>query len=109
MARYSGKIGYNLGTIENPEGSGIWKETIVERPYFGDIEWSNRRYDHQKVNNDVSVNNSISVVADAFANDNFFNIVYVTWQGRRWKMQSVEVKHPRLIIYIGGLYDGETA
>ena len=61
-----------------------------------------------KVIDDVSVNNSISVVADSYANQHFMNIRYVLWQGVRWTVQSVEVKHPRLILYIGTVYNGPT-
>ena len=108
MGRFSGKIGYGE-TGEFPEGSGIYEYRIGEKPYFGDIEWSNRRYDHSgKVIDDISVNNSISVVADSYANQHFMNIRYVLWQGVRWTVQSVEVKHPRLILYIGTVYNGPT-
>lgn len=108
MGRFSGKIGYGE-TGEFPEGSGIYEDRIVEKPYFGDIEWSNRRYDRSgKVIDDISVNNSISVVADSYANQHFMNIRYVLWQGVRWTVQSVEVKHPRLILYIGTVYNGPT-
>lgn len=108
MARFAGMVGYGE-TAEVPEGSGVWKDRIIEKPYFGDVEWSNRRYEQSdKVNNDVVVNNSFSVVADAYANDHFMNIRYVLWRGTRWTVSSVEIKHPRLLIYIGEVYNGET-
>ena len=101
-------VGYGE-TVENPPDSGNYEEVIVEREYFGNVdEFSRRLSETDKVISDLSVGNVISVVADAFANDNFFNIVYVVWQGRRWTVKSIEVKHPRLIIYLGGLYNGQT-
>lgn len=109
MTRFSGKIGYNLGTVESPPGSGIHVEQLIEKPYFGDVERSARRYQNEKkINNDVVISNSISVVADAFANENFYGIVYVVWQGRRWTVESVEIKPPRLVLQLGSVYNGAT-
>lgn len=111
MARFSGKIGYGSGeTVENPPGSGIWVDDITEKTAFGDVEWSNRRYEHSdKVEGDISLNNSFSVVADAYANSNFMFIKYVEWNGVKWTVKSVEVKHPRLLIYVGEVYNGRTS
>lgn len=108
MTRFAGSIGYGE-TGEYPEGSGIYVDRIVEKPYYGNIEWSNRRFNqNDKVNTNVTVNNSISVVADSYANQHFMNIRYVLWRGVRWTVTSVEVKAPRLLIYIGEVYNGET-
>lgn len=108
MARFSGKIGYGE-TAENPEGSGIWEDTIIERQGYGDVEWANRRSDQSdKVLPNLSLNNSISVVADAYATRNYFNIRYVVLNGVRWAVTTVEVKYPRLILYIGSVYNGPT-
>lgn len=109
MARFAGKIGYGE-TAEDPPGSGVWRDVITEKPYFGYVEWSNRRFERaDKVNQDLHLNNSISVVADAYANNHFMNIRYVMWNGTPWTVSSVEVKHPRLVLYIGEVYNGPTA
>lgn len=109
MTRCSCKIGYGE-TVEDPPGSGVWVNRIIERRYFGNVEWSNRRFvSDQNVNDNVALNNYISVVADSFANDNFMNIAYVLWRGFYWDVTNVEVKHPRLMLYIGARYNGSTA
>ena len=108
MTRFSGSIGYGE-TVEDPPGSGSYTERIVEKRYFGNVEWSNRRFTNdQKVNDDVALNNYISVVADSYCNQNFMNIQYVKWRGTYWDVSNVEVKHPRLMLYLGGVYNGPT-
>lgn len=107
MARFAGKIGYGETVETRP---GVYEDVITERPYIGDLEWSNRRYLREdQVNNNIVVNNSISVVADSFANEHFMNIRYVVWNGTKWTVSSTEVKHPRLILYIGEVYNESTS
>lgn len=106
MARFYGMVGYAQKAVETPEGSGIYKNSIVERPYFGDVLRNTRTLeDGSSVNDDISVGNSISVIADQYANQHFHAIKYVDWAGSRWKVSSVEVKSPRLILSLGALYN----
>jgi hypothetical protein len=65
--------------------------------------------DGTKVNDDLSVNNSISIVADEYANEHFFAIRYVAWAGTLWTVTNVEVQSPRLLLTLGGVYNGPTA
>lgn len=107
MARFAGAIGYATGETET--APGVWTEGVVERSYFGDVLRPARQLENeQKVNNDLSVRNSISVVADAYANEHFFAIRYVVWQGVRWSVPDVTVEPPRLILRLGGVYNGPT-
>ena len=103
MAKFYGKIGF----AENVEiEKGVWEEQITERSYFGDVTRNIRRLrDASKVNNDVDISNEISIVADPYANENFHAIRYVVFMGSKWKIGSVEVQYPRLILSIGGLYN----
>jgi hypothetical protein len=64
--------------------------------------------DGEKINNDLSVNNVISVVADAYANENFFAIRYIRWAGTLWDVVDVSVESPRLLLRLGGVYNGPT-
>lgn len=80
---------------------------IVERAYVGDILRNSRRLQSgESVNDDLSVNNMISIVADPYANENFFAIRYVQWMGTLWKVTEVEVQSPRLLLRLGGKYNG---
>lgn len=109
MAKFYGEVGYGQ-TVESPSGSGVWVDEITEIPYFGDVVRNTRQLSNgQKVNDDLSVNNSISIVADAYANENFFAIRYIRWSGVLWTVDSVEVQSPRLLLQLGGVYNGPTA
>lgn len=88
---------------------GKWKEVITEKQYRGDVVRVSRRLQSaDKVNDDIHVNNEIRILADAFAYQNFQNIRYVVWMGTKWKVESVTVDRPRLVLQIGGEYNGRT-
>src|SRR5690348_8995363 len=105
MARFHGEIGY-ADSVEDPPDSGVWVDKITEAGYYGEILRNIRHLDHtQKVNDDVSVAHSISVVADQFAIEHFMKIKYVRWAGVRWDVTSVTVESPRLILDLGSVYN----
>lgn len=111
MARFYGKIGF----AETREGTGdrigIDEDVIVEKPYYGDVLRISRKYEStgDSVLDELRVDNRISIVADAYARDNFFRMKYVQWMGALWCITNVEVERPRLILTIGGVYNGPTA
>lgn len=106
MARFSGKVGYATSQ-ETPSGSGVWESLITERQYYGDVIRDSRRQDSgEKVNEDVALGNSISVVADMYARNFFDKIKYVIWKNIPWTVTSVEFKEARLILSIGEVYNG---
>ena len=109
MAKFYGAVGYGE-TVESPVGSGVWKDVITERNYYGDILHNIRRFqESEKLNDDLTLSNSISVVADAYALNHFFAIRYVEWAGALWTVNTVEVESPRLILRLGGVYNGPRA
>lgn len=106
MPKFFGKVGFAIGQETSP---GVWTDQIKERSYRGDITKMARRLDGSEyLNDNITVNNSISIVADGFANENFFAIRYVQWAGTRWKVSNVEVQRPRLILTLGEVYNGPT-
>ena len=106
MAKFYGQIGF-VKTIESPEDSGIWVDKHIERNYYGDINRIVRRWDSaQQLNDDITVNNEISIVSDPFANENIPWIKYVVWNGAKWKVSSIEVQYPRLVLSVEGVYNG---
>ena len=105
MAKFYGAIGYSVTEETTP---GVWKENIIERMYYGDLVRNTRRLQSaDKLNDNIDVANEISIVADPFANDNFHSMKYVEFMGAKWKITSVEVQYPRLILTVGGVYNGE--
>lgn len=106
MAKWFGKIGY-AETVETDPG--IYVEKITEREYYGDVTRNTRNLQTSgSVNDNVNISNNISIVADPFANQNFHSMRYVEFMGALWKVSNVEVQHPRLILSVGGVYNGET-
>lgn len=104
MNKFYGKIGYAISEETVP---GVWIEQIVERSYYGDVIRNIRRLQSsENLNDNINVSNEISIVADAFANQNFHSMRYVEYMGTKWKVSSIEVKYPRLILSIGGVYNG---
>lgn len=103
MARWYGTIGYAEVTETAP---GVWTETIVPREYYGDLNRNIRHISsNDKVNEDISVNNELSIVSDPYAMENFYQIRYAEFMGVKWKVSSVEVRYPRLILSLGGVYN----
>jgi hypothetical protein len=106
MTRFFGRIGYGE-TIEN--APGVFVDNIVEYSYYGDVIRNARNLRQgENLNPDLSVQNSISIVADAYANEHFFAIRYVEWAGVLWTVSSVEVQSPRLLLRLGEVYNGPT-
>ena len=102
--RYYGKIGYGIQGETSP---GVWTPTIVERDAIGDIEKNlQRNTNPSKVNGDITISNTISIVADPYAMDNYRDIKYATLDGKKWEVTSIEIRYPRLVLSLGGPYNG---
>lgn len=106
MARFSGKVGYGTPVQTTP---GVWEDEMTEVTYQGDVIRNTRTLERgEKINDDVSVAVSISIVADTYAIEHLSEIKYVEWSGVLWTVTTVEPKHPRLILNIGRVYNGPT-
>ena len=104
MAKWFGKIGY-AETVETKPG--VWKEQIVTREYYGDLIRNTRRLQTaDKVNDDIDISNELSIISDPYARNNIHSMHYAEFMGAKWKISNVEVSYPRLILTLGGLYNG---
>lgn len=104
MAKFYGNIGFMQMVEKKP---GVWREDIIERPYYGDLTRNTRRLQSsEQLNNNITVGNEISIIADPFANANFYSMRYVEYNGVKWKVETAEVQYPRLILTLGGVYNG---
>lgn len=107
MAKFYGVIGY---AVTKETAPGVWTEEIAEQSYYGDLTRNMRRLqDSGDLNDDINVANEISIVADPYANANFYSMRYVAFMGAKWKISKVEVQYPRLILTLGGVYNGKQA
>lgn len=106
MARFYGEVGYGE-TVE--KAAGVWEDNVVEHSYYGDVVRNTKRTrEGESVNDDFTIGHSISIVVDAYASEHFSAIRYVKWAGTRWKVTEVEVQSPRLLLRLGGVYNGPT-
>jgi len=106
MARYSGKIGFADTQKVAP---GRWEESITERHYYGDVTRAVRRLENgSDINDNIVINNEISIVADPYAQNHVFAIRYAEWQGTKWKVSNAEILYPRIILSLGGVWNGNT-
>lgn len=110
MSKCSGVIGYALVGETQP---GVWTEGITEKKYYGDIIRDNRKFEsgnavyssNNQMNENLSISNKISVVSNSFMLENLSFMKYITFMKSKWKISSVDIQHPRIIITIGGLYN----
>lgn len=105
MAKFYGVVGYTE-TIETRPG--VWEPKVTEKAYYGDVLKNTRRLQSgESTNDNIVISNNISIVADAYALQNFYNISYIEWMGAKWKVSEVDALNmPRLILTLGGLYNG---
>lgn len=108
MAKYHGKIGF----VQTKQiRLGVTVEVADERTYNGDILRSQKRWEQSsnQLNENLTLSNQFSIVADPYAYDNFFAIRYIWYMGAKWKVTNVEIARPRLLLTVGGVYNGPDA
>lgn len=110
MARFYGPVGYVL-TLPKEGSPDVFVETPVERFYKGELLKNFRALEKsEELNDDVRLSNQISITADPYALNHMFAMRYVKWMGAAWKVTNVDASnYPRLILTLGGVYNGETA
>lgn len=105
MAKYYGMIGISNDTKET--SPGVWNDDVVERPYYGDVIRNRTKWDKSdSVNDNLNISNSISIVADDYILSHLYGIKYATWFNCKWKVIDIEVQLPRIILSVGGVYNG---
>jgi hypothetical protein len=107
MTRFRGPVGYGE-TQETFPHSGVDELVVTERTLSGDlIRNTKQSVDGAFLNNDLTVSNSVSVVADPYATENFFAIRYVKIGRVRWEVVEVDASTPpRLVLRLGKVYNG---
>lgn len=106
-SRFCDAVGFATSTESAP---GVWEDVISEKVYRGNVVRNTRRLQEGVgVNDDITVSNSISIVADPYASKHIFAMRYVKWAGTLWTVTDVEVQSPRLILRLGEVYNGPRA
>lgn len=103
--RYYGKIGYGLSVQTSP---GVTEKQVKEISYYGDLLTNYIRHDStNNLNDDINISNRLSLLADPYAFSHSQNILYAVVDGEKWKVTGVERARPRLILTLGGVYNGD--
>lgn len=104
MAKFAGNVGFEEPYESKP---GVWSTRIVERRCIGDVVSSfyNSNNKSESTNDELTINNRISIVANDYAFQNFQYMKYVVYMGVKWEISNVEVQYPRLVLSIGGVYN----
>lgn len=106
MAKFYDKVGF-VRTVEKENSVSV--EEAVEEPYYGDVlRFSSRYASADKLIDDVEISNEISIIADDFAYANAYTMKYVHYLGANWKISSIRIDRPRIILTLGGVYNGPT-
>lgn len=105
MAKWHGKIGFAESVETEP---GVWSDQITEREYYGDLNKNIYNMNSQNVTStNVNISHSISITSDPYADQNFPSMRYAEFRGTKWKITNAEAQYPRLLLTLGGLYNGE--
>lgn len=106
MTKYSGMMGYVTPVQSSP---GVWVNHVIEKKVRGDVIRSiTNNLPGDTTADDVTISNRISIVGDPYAFENFFNIKYVKYMRVNWKVINIELARPRIILTLGGVWNGET-
>lgn len=106
MTRFFGEVGY----VTTTRSGGVSEYIATERQYYGN-ELRSLRYFRQgeSILGEVSQQTRISVLADGYMLENYYDIRYLMKAGVAWTVSSVEVERPRLILTLGDRYNGPLA
>lgn len=106
MAKFYGKVGYVTST---DQGDGVSINVPEEYPYYGDIINISKRWQTtENLNDDIRLEQTISILADSYAWENYYKIRYVIIDGVAWRVTNVIINRPRITLFIGGIYNGQT-
>lgn len=106
MSRFYGAVGY---ITEVETAIDVIENKPIERMYKGELLRNTRSLSNgTDINDDVTITNQISILADPYANNHIHDMRYVKWRGTPWKVTNVDASQPpRLILSLGGVYNGE--
>jgi len=105
MARFHGTVGFAVMEETRP---GIYEEIYKERPYKGNVLRRSRQWNQtENLNDDLSINNDISIISDSFAKAHFGVMRYVHWMDQYFEITSatIDVERHRITLTLGGVFN----
>lgn len=104
MAKFYGKVGF---TVMEETLTDVWEPVETVKEYFGDLTRNQRRWTNgESVNENIEVSNEVSLVMDDFLQENAGALKWVEAMGAKWKVNSITIDYPRLVLTLGGVYNG---
>lgn len=104
--KFAGMLGF-VKTVQNPNDDSLYTTETTEKKVYGEVLRDMRNNEkNTQVNDNFTISNQFSIVANNFCYHNFQYIKYLTYLGVKWRVTSVETLHrPRLIISVNGVYN----
>lgn len=107
MPKTSIVLGFSERNVETRPG--VWKMQPVELPYRAKILTYNKDYDTgEEVNDDLKLRNRYEIVMKDTALD-YQDMKYIIVKGKKWRVSALEFLAVRIIITLGGVYNGGQA
>ena len=104
--KFYGPVGFVEIVEKRP---GVKTPVPVEYSYAGDVLRRSLRYQAgESVNDAITPSQQISILADPYARNHVGSMKYVKWMGTAWKISEISMEYPRLILTLGGPYNGAT-
>lgn len=106
MAKFHGIIGF----VDSKRQNGVYKYDVTEKVYYGDVLQNHRKWDSaEQVNDNLDISNRISIIANDFMKKNIGFMKYAEFMGTMWEIKSFDIAYPRVILLLGGVYNGPQA
>lgn len=106
--KFSGKAGFRIDDVEIEPG--VYEPTVVVKSIKGTV--ISNYYQHQNSDkstiDNVRITNQLSIVANQFLNKHIANLVYIEFQGVKWKVESFDIQPPRVVVSLGGVYNEQS-
>lgn len=104
MGKIIGVIGFLIPTETSP---GVFSPQVTEKEYKGELLQQGRRWEEgSQINETLVITNRVSIIGDDYFTSNTPYIRYVKLDGTKWKITNISVQKPRLILSLGGVYNG---
>lgn len=103
--KFSGEAGFRLKDVEvEPD---VYEPQLVSKIIKGDVvqnRYGRQNGDKSTIDN-ITITNQLSIVANQFLMKHIANLLYVKFQGVKWKVVSYNIKSPRIFVDLGGFYN----
>lgn len=103
--KFSGEAGFRLKDVEvEPD---VYEPQLVSKIIKGDVvqnRYGRQNGDKSTIDN-ITITNQLSIVSNQFLMKHISNLVYVKFQGVKWKVVSYNIKAPRIFVDLGGVYN----